>query len=187
MALLDFDVYYKMSGLGYVDKKEGRGKSKVEEEDEEEEDYMSDAFLAAAQTKDIRPGLKMVNRILMPLSLHGNKFVFLFPPQSHARQREHEMLKRKERRMEEEMARKRARKSVHELEADRRREGLEKRLDSSNKGFAMLQRMGYKAGEGLGKREEEGGAGKGRLEPIAVEVKADRGGLGREAVLKEVR
>jgi len=33
-----------------------------------------------------------------------------------------------------------------QLEDEKRREGLEKRLDESNKGFAMLQKMGYKQG-----------------------------------------
>jgi len=35
-------------------------KTVVEEEEEEEEDYMSDAFLAACEKQDVRPGLKMV-------------------------------------------------------------------------------------------------------------------------------
>ena len=33
------------------------------------------------------------------------------------------------------------------MEEENREEGLQKSLDSSNKGFAMLQKMGYKAGE----------------------------------------
>lgn len=44
----------------------------------------------------------------------------------------------------------------------------------------MLQKMGYNPGKGLGKTEE------GRVEPVAVELKADRGGLGREAAVKEI-
>jgi len=35
------------------------------------------------------------------------------------------------------------------IEEERRREGLETKLDERNKGFAMLQKMGYKAGEKL--------------------------------------
>ncbi len=38
----------------------------------------------------------------------------------------------------------------------------------------------YCSGEGLGKKS-------GRVDPIPLEVKTDRGGLGREAVLREVR
>lgn len=37
------------------------------------------------------------------------------------------------------------------LEAEKRDEGLGKSLDASNKGFALLQKMGYKPGEGIGK------------------------------------
>ncbi len=67
------------------------------------------------------------------------------------------------------------------LEAERREEGLSTAIDTKdNKGFAMLQKMGFKAGQGLGK------SGEGRTEPVAVEIKADRGGLGREAAIKEV-
>lgn len=47
-------------------------------------------------------------------------------------------------------------------------------------GFAMLQKMGYNPGKGLGKTEE------GRVEPVAVEVKVDRAGLGREAAVKDI-
>ena len=59
------------------------------------------------------------------------------------------------------------------LEVEKRHEGLQKSIDSSNKGFAMLTKMGYKAGEGLGKSNS------GRIEPIPIEVKNDRGGLGK--------
>ena len=59
------------------------------------------------------------------------------------------------------------------LEVEKRHEGLQKSIDSSNKGFAMLAKMGYKAGESLGKSNS------GRIEPIPIEVKKDRGGRGR--------
>ena len=59
------------------------------------------------------------------------------------------------------------------LEVEKRHEGLQKSIDSSNKGFAMLAKMGYKAGESLGKSNS------GRIEPIPIEVKNDRGGLGK--------
>ena len=32
----------------------------------------------------------------------------------------------------------------------KREEGLQKSLDSSNKGFSLMAKMGYKAGDGLG-------------------------------------
>jgi hypothetical protein len=47
-------------------------------------------------------------------------------------------------------------------------------------GFAMLQKMGYNPGKGLGK------TGEGRVEPVAVEIKVDRAGLGREAAVKDI-
>ena len=66
------------------------------------------------------------------------------------------------------------------LEAERREEGLSVAISSENKGFAMLKKMGFDPSKGLGK------SGEGRKEPVSVEVKADRAGLGREAALKEI-
>ncbi len=112
------------------------------------------------------------------------------------------MLKKKAELDEADRERKRSKKTMAVMEDEKRREGLDKRLDSSNKGFAMLQKMGYKPGtvrlirpnqsktvftrtffigEGLGKKDVSG-----RVDPIPIEVKKDRGGLGREAVLREV-
>ena len=61
-----------------------------------------------------------------------------------------------------------------DLEAEKRHEGLQTSLDQSNKGFEMLARMGYKAGESLGKSNS------GRVDPIPIEVKTknDRSGIG---------
>ena len=66
----------------------------------------------------------------------------------------------------------RNKKSKADLEIEKRDEGLQKSLDFTNKGFAMLAKMGYIAGESLGKSKS------GRVEPIPIEVKNDRGGLG---------
>ena len=49
---------------------------------------------------------------------------------------------------------------------------VEKSIDSKNKGFKMLQTMGWAEGKGLGKEAS------GRLEPIPVSTKNDRSGLG---------
>jgi G-patch domain len=38
-------------------------------------------------------------------------------------------------------------KTKKEMEEEKRQEGLYKSIDSTNKGFAMLQKMGYKAGK----------------------------------------
>lgn len=94
-------------------------------------------------------------------------------------------------------------KPVRVLEAEKREEGLSTAISSQNKGtqhneyqvlekllstnyqfciagFAMLQKMGYNPGKGLGKTEE------GRIEPVTVEIKATRAGLGREAAVKDI-
>ena len=101
------------------------------------------------------------------LNIHLLKLFFqLF--QTHATQREHEKLKKKTE-LEQES---RNKKSKADLEVEKRDEGLQKSLDFTNKGFAMLAKMGYIAGESLGKSKS------GRVEPIPIEVKNDRGGLG---------
>ena len=51
-------------------------------------------------------------------------------------------------------------------------EGLQKAIDPSNKGYAILEKMGYKLGEGLGKTNS------GIAEPIQLQLKNNRSGLG---------
>lgn len=68
------------------------------------------------------------------------------------------------------------------LEQERREEGLNKAISSQNKGFAMLTKMGYKEGQAIGKSSSNG-----ILEPIGIDVKTDRGGLGRDAALKQLK
>jgi len=131
-----------------------------QQEEEEEDDYMSEDFLQqclpAAQTA---PGLLKTQKA----------------------KREHEILKRREEQQEEERARKRQRKSLKEIETEQREVGLATQLDSSNRGFAMLARMGYTPGTGLGRQDAPG-----RLEPVAVVVKEGKAGLGRESALREI-
>lgn len=119
--------------------------------DEDEEDYMSDKFLLS--TTDNNPGLV---------------------PDKMAKKYRREM-KHKELNQRNKM------KPMREREMEHREQGLANALDSSNKGFAMLQKMGFKKGMGLGKE------GTGRAEPIPLTVKADRGGLGRDMLLKRQR
>uniref|UniRef100_A0A0K2SWY4 Angiogenic factor with G patch and FHA domains 1like [Bombus impatiens] n=1 Tax=Lepeophtheirus salmonis TaxID=72036 RepID=A0A0K2SWY4_LEPSM len=52
---------------------------------------------------------------------------------------------------------------------------LEKSLDSRNKGFNMMSKMGWKEGEGLGKDSA------GRSEPVPIEERKVRAGLGSDA------
>ena len=65
------------------------------------------------------------------------------------------------------------------LEIEKREEGLSSAISKSNKGFAMLEKMGYDPSKGLGR------SGEGRMEPVPVTIKCDRTGLGRETALKE--
>ena len=89
--------------------------------DEDEEDYMSDKFLLG--TAQSAPGLV---------------------PDKIARKYKREM-KHKELNERNKVKPMRVRESEH------REQGLSSVLDSSNKGFAMLQKMGFKHGMGLGK------------------------------------
>lgn len=58
-------------------------------------------------------------------------------------------------------------------------EALATQLDESNKGFRMMQKLGFKAGDALGQAEMAG-----RTEPIAVDLKMGRGGIGADAEKK---
>ncbi|VDM96711.1 unnamed protein product [Thelazia callipaeda] len=51
-------------------------------------------------------------------------------------------------------------------------------LDESNRGFNLLQRMGWKQGSGLGRRED------GITEPVISEVRTARAGLGSQKEMK---
>lgn len=69
-------------------------------------------------------------------------------------------------------------KSLKEEERERRDMGLKNALGCKNKGFALLQKMGYKSGQALGK------SGDGVVEPIPLNVKTGKSGIGYEALLK---
>ncbi|KAK6109232.1 G-patch domain family protein [Brugia pahangi] len=51
-------------------------------------------------------------------------------------------------------------------------------LNESNRGFNMLQRMGWKQGTGLGRKED------GITEPVISEVRPNRAGLGLKNEIK---
>ncbi|XP_005742511.1 G patch domain-containing protein 11 [Pundamilia nyererei] len=116
---------------------------------DEEEDYMSDAFLSKLQ--DVKPGVSMVRRVK-------------------------EAMKREEKQKEKNI--KNRQKSYKEQESESREVALQSSISNENKGFALLQKMGYKAGQGLGKQ------GAGRVDPIPLNIKTDRGGIGMEEMKK---
>ena len=88
---------------------------------DEEEDYMSDAFLLGLE--DTGPGLAFG---------------------AAAREYKKEA-NRKQKETENRV------KPLKQRESERREKALSNAIDSSNKGFALLQKMGYKEGKGLGK------------------------------------
>ncbi|KAM8852190.1 G patch domain-containing protein 11 [Synchiropus picturatus] len=116
---------------------------------DEEDDYMSDAFLNAIQ--DVKPGVNMVHRVKAAMK----------------REEKHKELNIKNRQ-----------KSYKEQERESREAALQSSISNQNKGFALLQKMGYKEGQGLGKQ------GAGRVEPIPLNIKNDRGGIGMEEAKK---
>lgn len=72
-------------------------------------------------------------------------------------------------------------KSKEEKRADEdaaRETALSTAIDSSNKGFKMMAKLGYKPGATLGKSEDA------RTEPIQLQMKDDRGGIGLDAEKK---
>ena len=89
--------------------------------DEDEDDYMSDKFLLGAA--DNTPGLV---------------------PDKIAKKYKREM-------KHHELNQRNKIKPMRERETEHREQRLAIALDSSNKGFAMLQKMGFKQGMGLGK------------------------------------
>ncbi|KAB0793691.1 hypothetical protein PPYR_13311 [Photinus pyralis] len=116
-----------------------------------EEDYMSDKLLLGSEKDDIRPGL-------------------LF---NSTQKRSHELYKQKQ-----ELVRKKP-KRYAEQETETRDKGLNTAIAEDNKGFQLLQKMGYKSGSGLGK------AG-GITKPIDIKVKQGNSGLGTETHFDEL-
>ncbi|XP_029377407.1 G patch domain-containing protein 11 isoform X4 [Echeneis naucrates] len=96
---------------------------------DEEEDYMSDAFLS--QIQDVKPGVNMVRRVKEAMK-------------KEVQQKEKNIKNRQ--------------KTYKEQEKESREAALQSSISNENKGFALLQKMGYKAGQGLGK-EGKGGIG----------------------------
>uniref|UniRef100_A0A183BJU9 G patch domain-containing protein 11 n=1 Tax=Globodera pallida TaxID=36090 RepID=A0A183BJU9_GLOPA len=79
-------------------------------------------------------------------------------------------------------------KSKGERERDRLEEGLSNPICSGSKGFKLLAKMGYREGMSLGRRAEEGPRLDSRLmEPIPIQFKTDRAGIGLEEDTREKR
>uniref|UniRef100_A0A8R1DJ72 G patch domain-containing protein 11 n=1 Tax=Caenorhabditis japonica TaxID=281687 RepID=A0A8R1DJ72_CAEJA len=71
-----------------------------------------------------------------------------------------------------------------EREKERRDEALAKPISHESKGFALMAKMGFKPGMTLGKQRED----EIRItEPISLEIKANRTGLGHEAEVVQER
>ena len=70
-------------------------------------------------------------------------------------------------------------KPKHIIEHEQREKGLSTSLSTNNLGFKLMEKMGYKPGQGLGKK------GEGRAEPVPIEVKPNRFGFGKESSDKE--
>ncbi|XP_043285815.1 G patch domain-containing protein 11 [Venturia canescens] len=121
----------------------------------DDEDYMSDKFLQAIEKC---PAPSLIYR--------------------QSEKRRLEVLKRK---AEAETKMKDKNKSLRVIEQEKREEGLSSAISSSNKGFEMLMKMGYKPGQGIGKTES------GISEPIGIDIKGNRMGLGKTVVKKSVK
>ncbi|OQR77502.1 coiled-coil domain-containing protein 75-like [Tropilaelaps mercedesae] len=136
-----------------------------------DDDYMSDKLVAQAE---------QLCRVGLPLK--------------RTQQREIEMAKRKA-----ELSAAHRTKKRHVIEEEQRNEGLSKPIDPSNKGFALLSKMGFKPGMTLGAVTKTSASGScytsfdsssnslERLrEPVLVKLKTDgRGGLGLATVKEE--
>ncbi|MEW5310736.1 MAG: hypothetical protein WDW38_002504 [Sanguina aurantia] len=68
-----------------------------------------------------------------------------------------------------------------------REEGLARPLGSDNRGYRMLLKMGYSQGSALGGPQKSGSASTGLSEPIRVELKSGRAGLGVQEQQKRRR
>ncbi|KAI8085083.1 uncharacterized protein BX664DRAFT_300805 [Halteromyces radiatus] len=69
-----------------------------------------------------------------------------------------------------------------QLEQEAREQGLQKKMTDDNKGMKMMLKMGFKQGSALGKESQVG-----IHEPLGVQLKQDRSGLGMDSLLKRKR
>ncbi|KAL7073265.1 hypothetical protein ACQ4LE_007323 [Meloidogyne hapla] len=119
----------------------------------DDEDYMSSTFMS--KIDDVKPGVNSSRIAQRSLKIHANRLA------AEERQRV-EKPKNKE-----------------QMERNRREEGISQPIGSESKGFKLLSLMGYKPGMSLGVKRE-GNQSEGIKEPIPIQVKADRSGVGHE-------
>ncbi|KAL8236577.1 hypothetical protein R6Q59_017658 [Mikania micrantha] len=132
---------------------------------EEEDDYMGDLskFLASEPKASVNPPAQKVASINSSSKSDSLNFSKKRP---------------KPRNWQEQKKLKREIKQVQEDE--RTLANLESAIPQSNIGFKMLKQMGYTPGSGLG-----GSSGSGRIEPVGLEIRRSRAGIGREDPIKE--
>ncbi|CAG7717368.1 unnamed protein product [Allacma fusca] len=130
---------------------------------DDEPDYLSDEFLVQCIPNDVRPGL---------LYHAGQK-------------RKHELLKQQEK---DNVENRKKNKSQKQIEEERREQGLNTAIGADNKGFQMLQRMGFKPGTSIGLRSRESTSTSSSIkEPVPIVIKSDRKGLGEKTKKEETR
>ncbi|KAL3083088.1 hypothetical protein niasHS_010890 [Heterodera schachtii] len=124
----------------------------------DDEDYMSSAFLA--KVEDVKPGVGTGREGRRILRINANR--------------------------EEATERHRAEKSKVELERDRLIEGLNNPIRAESKGFQLLAKMGYKEGMSLGRSAADEQQMDSRTkEPILIQLRMDRSGVGMDEHRKE--
>ncbi|KAG9456711.1 hypothetical protein H6P81_001219 [Aristolochia fimbriata] len=128
-----------------------------DEEEEKEEDYMGDLSLfLSPQTSDPPPKTWKKKSLSLPPSKDKK-------PKAHNWQEQRKIDRERKQRQEDQQT----------------LEKCESAIPPSNVGFKMLQQMGYKPGSALGRD------GIGRAEPVGLEIRRSRAGLGREDPEKE--
>ncbi|XP_044265718.1 G patch domain-containing protein 11 [Tribolium madens] len=115
-----------------------------------EDDYMSDKLLMKCDA-DVRPGLVFNRTTKRKYELEKKKQELLAKKPKNSKEREEEL----------------------------RQQGLNTAISNDNKGFKLLEKMGFKQGQGLGKSQS------GITEPIKIEFKSGKSGVGLENHFKE--
>jgi len=136
--------------------------------DDEEDDYMSPEVLEAmAKLEQAQKKGRMQTPTETKRQRSVRHFFFFFSSFFKKAEGSHRVHSREK--TQEGQNRVLSNKEKREKEEERRQEGLSKAIPKENKGFQLLQRMGYKEGAGLGAKES------GIIEPIAA---VPRSGLG---------